>query len=137
MAGTAERVGMGRGEREEDGQESDPFHGGSPLTACGTMTIRCGPQTARITVLAGAKMSRGRCAYCVGPDRKSTRRVSAGQAAGSSFFKVSHAAPCTARHGVGSQAEPVACIMECSRPVRKNVARQPLTAMQPNFRRNA
>src|SRR6266567_390226 len=69
MAGTAERVGMGRGEREEDGQESDPFHGGSPLTACGTMTIRCGHQTARITALAGAKMSRERCAYCVGPDR--------------------------------------------------------------------
>ena len=44
------------------------------------------------------------------------------------FSSASHAAPGTARHGVGSQAEPVACVMECSRPVRKNVARQPSLA---------
>ena len=31
---------------------------------------------------------------------ESRRRESVGQAAGSSFFSVSHAAPCTARHGV-------------------------------------
>src|SRR5713226_1929922 len=52
------------------------------------------------------------------------RQTYASRAPGSSFFSASHAAPCTARQGqgVGSQAEPVACVMECSRPVRKNGA---------------
>jgi len=30
MAGTAERGGLGRGEREQDGQEGSPFHGVLP-----------------------------------------------------------------------------------------------------------
>ena len=60
----------------------------------------------------GAAAARG-CECCLRSSVDSVRRA---QPATSAFFRTSDAAVCTAPHGVGSQAEAVARVGECSRP---------------------